>query len=183
MTDAHTTADARDQPADSPLDPVARFDRGDVSTETVQVDVDGEHFERFDDIVGRVVVGVTNDDGDVLLLENTDPDDVRHDWVLPHGPVEDGDDWVETAVDWTDGLTGVTPELGDPVHVRRNDVTDGDHRTTVYHVLFPGRPLDAGSLDGDVRYDCDDAWRAEWRDSAPDGMDGVERDDVERFLG
>lgn len=180
MTDAHTTADARDQPSDTSFDPVALFDAGDVSTETVEVEVDAEHFERFDGIVGRVVVGVTNADGEVLLLENTDPD-VCHDWVLPHGPVED-EDWIESAVDWTDGLTGVTPELGDAVHVRRNDVTDGDRRTTVYHVLLPGRPLDDGTVEGDVRYDCDDAWRAEWRDSAPDELDGIERDDVERFL-
>ena len=168
-------------------DPEALFERDDVTTEIVEVEADAEAFERHRDWNGLAIAGITNDDGEVLLVKNTDPD-VCHDWVLPHGAVREADvDWAETAADWVDGLTGVSATIEDVVHVRRNDIThdpaEGEtQETTSYHVVFSGRPHAGESIQADVRYDCDDVWLADWHESIPDSARETESQDIALFV-
>lgn len=170
-------------------DPSRLVDHEDVTTEVVDVHVDDEDaFERHREWRGIAIAGITRDDGAVLLVKNTDPD-VCHDWVLPHGVVQDADaEWAETATDWVDGLTGLAVDLEEVVHVRRNDVTydpeDGDtRRTTTYHVIFTGRPRAGETIHKDVRYDCNDVWTADWHDAVPESARETEASDIERILG
>lgn len=168
-------------------DPAALFERDDVTTEVVEIEADVEHFERYQDWRGMAIAGITNEDGEVLLVKNTDPD-VCHDWVLPHGVVrEDDAEWAETAADWVDGLTGVTVDIEGVVHVRRNDISYGTEdgetlETTTYHVVYSGRPHADEEIQEDVRYDCDDVWTADWHDSVPDSARETESHDIARFV-
>lgn len=171
-------------------DPAAFFERDDVTTDVVEIETDAEHFERYQDWEGMAIAGITNDDGDVLLVKNTDPE-VCHDWVLPHGAVQDEDaDWAETAADWVDGLTGISVTIDDVVHVRRNDITldiddeDGEktRETTAYHVVFSGHPHDGEEIQDDVEYDCDDVWTAGWHDAVPESARETESGDIARFV-
>lgn len=173
-------------------DPAALFERDDVTTEVVDIEADAEHFNRYQDWKGMAIAGITNDDGEILLVKNTDPD-VCHDWVLPHGVVRGADvDWADTAADWVDGLTGVSATIDDVVHVRRNNITldvdDEDageaetRETTTYHVIFSGQPHDRESIEPDARYDCDDVWTAGWHDTVPDSARETESADIARFV-
>lgn len=168
-------------------DPGALFERDDVTTEIVEIEPDADHFERYQNWKGMAIAGITNDDGEVLLVKNTDPD-VCHDWVLPHGAVREDDvDWAETAADWVDGLTGVGATIEDVVHVRRNDITlESDdeevQETTTYHVIFSGHPHDCESIRDDVQYDCDDDWTAGWHETVPDSARETESQDIARFV-
>lgn len=168
-------------------DSVALFQRDDVTTEVVEVEADAENFERHQDWRGMAIAGITNENGEVLLVKNTDPD-VCHDWVLPHGVVrEDDAEWAETAADWVDGLTGSTADVEDVVHVRRNDIShetdDGETReTTTYQVIYSGSPNADEEIQEDVRYDCDDVWTADWHDSVPDSARETESQDIALFV-
>lgn len=191
MSDATPTADATDTTPLATLaetgNPALLIDHEDVTTEVVEIETDAAHFERYQNWYGMAIAGITNDDGDVLLVKNTDPD-VCHDWVLPHGAVRaEDDDWAETTVDWVEGLTGVSATIEEVVHVRRNDVaheTDQGNRleTTTYHVIFSGRPRAGESIQHDVRYDYDDDWIAEWHATVRESVRETERGDVELFV-
>jgi|GEM_PF-903775 len=189
MTDSSTaiddTAELRTVLANTD-DPAERFDRDDITTERVELEVDESSFEHLQSTRGLAIAGVTNDAGDVLLVKHTDPENT-HDWVLPHGPVEDGDDWADVAADWVDGLTGISVDIEDIVHVRQNKITheseNGENRkTTTYHVVFSGRPEGETEIRKDVRYDCDDEWVADWHGSIPDSVRDTEGQDIARFL-
>lgn len=188
MTDASTPADAQPTtPIDilaETTDPSRLLDHPEVSSETATIETDQEHVDHAQSVRGMAIAGVTRDGGDVLLVKHTDPE-YTHDWVLPHGAVDDDAGWAETAVDWVDGLTGIDAELDAVVHVRRNDLTlpeEDEITATTYHVVFGAHPVGDTTPADDVRYDCDDEWVAGWYDSIPDSARETESQDIALFL-
>lgn len=178
-----TDTDALTRLADT-NDPATLFDHPDVSTEVVTMETSEEHIDHAQSVRGMAIAGITRDDGDVLLVKHTDPENT-HDWVLTHGPVEDDAGWAETAIDWVDGLTGIDAELDEVVHVRRNDLTRPDEDevvATTHHVVFAGHPIGDTTPADDVRYDCDDDWDAGWYDTIPESARETESQDIALFL-
>jgi ADP-ribose pyrophosphatase YjhB (NUDIX family) len=135
-------------------------------------------------IDGRAVVGVTNDDGEVLLAVHEESSIA----MLPHGPVEPGDDWATVGRRAVEEMTGVTVELVGPELVRNFDhfVEGNDERhTTSYNVVFRASPAGDETSTGDPGVVGNDDWDAGWFDEFPgDLMDvgGPVEDDVRLFL-
>lgn len=181
-SDAHDT-DALTRLADT-NDPATLFDHSDVSSEVVPMETSQKHIDHAQSVRGMAIAGITRDDGDVLLVKHTDPENT-HDWVLPHGPVDRNADWAETALDWVNGLTGIDAELDEIVHVRRNDLTRPDEDevvATTRHIVFAGHPIGDTTPADDVRYDCDDDWVAGWYDAIPESARDTESQDIALFL-
>lgn len=151
------------------------------------------------DTDGRVIVGVTNDAGEVLLLVN----DERSHAILPNCHVEAGD-WADVARRTVEESTGVAIDLEGPAVVRAVDHRiegedeneadgvherdeengrKGAHDDRTFHVVFHGTPTEAAN---DTEPGCDDPdWRTGWYDEIPyeiDSEHGDVLDDIERFL-
>lgn len=112
MTADTPSRQAEQQPTDrSVRDPDVLRDRDDVVVEESTRPIADEKFEalreRYDVIAGVVQIGLTNDDA-VLLWgdEGVAP---------PGGSVQDGEDWVATARDTMESLTGQRVEVEDPL--------------------------------------------------------------------
>ncbi|WP_158055293.1 hypothetical protein [Halorussus halophilus] len=167
MTDT-STRNADDEPTHDPLfDPETLRGREDVEfTEATRVHDDEDHCSV--DIEGKAVVGVTDDEGKLLLIV----DDEREFATPPGGNVESGDDWAAVGKERTEHLFELPIELDGPRRVRKVEhVTEGDNdpHATSYEVVFEASPVanPDGATDG-----CD--WRAEWVESFPEvaGNDG-----------
>lgn len=138
-----------------------------------------------DGIDGNAVVGVRNDDGELLVLENPDLSVA----LLPHATVEDGD-WADMARRGVEGQTGIGAELEGIEAVRAvNHVleeADEPHYRT-HRVVFRASPTG-----GEIR-ECkrsagagSDGWRAGWVNDLPEGIsshEGGPRADLELFTG
>lgn len=127
----------------------------------------------------HAVVGITNDEDDVLLMN-----DGSHGWTLLAFPVEHGDDWTAVARQQTERLLGVTVVLEQVELVRRIDfrlTSDGEQRTTMYNVVF------RGSVDGDRTIEesdstNDDGLLLRWFEGIPDKQEGEVADDIRIFV-
>jgi hypothetical protein len=80
--------------------------------------IDQEEFEvpDLENWDSHVVVGVTNDEGEVLLLN-----DGSHGWTLTAFPVESGEDWVAVGRRGVENLADGTVKIDGPERVRRID--------------------------------------------------------------
>lgn len=167
---------------------------------TEETDVlDRETFEtvREDSEVGdgAAIVGVTNDDGEVLLK------DTCTGWLPPGGNVESGEDWAAVAREQAESWTGAPVELDGVERVRRIDRrlegADPDETPDLpFHVVYfraslatvsptVGETVAGDSDDGTDRSDeskDDDAPEVEWFDGVPEGVDSSHEDDVRVFL-
>lgn len=155
---------------------------GDIPIEATEyVHETGDYCARDTD--GRVVVGVTNDAGEVLLLVTADGDHA----ILPNCHVEDGD-WEGVARRTVEESTGVDIDLDGPELVRAVDhclADEEDVRERTHHVVFGASPLGDGTDASEPS--CDDPeWTAGWYDEVPvtfDDADGDVLADIQRFLG
>lgn len=140
------------------------------------------------DVDGRAVVGVTNEDGELLLLVNRELGVA----VLPHGTVAADStasgDWATVARRDAEGQTGISIELDGIDAVRAVDhVVDGeDPHARTHRVVFRASPVD-GEIQAckrDAAAGSDD-WTAGWYDECPEGVaapDGGPGDDLALFL-
>lgn len=159
-------------------DPESLRDREDVEfREETRVHDDEDHCAVG--IEGRAVVGVTDDDGEVLVIVHEEMDHA----MLPNGKVESGDDWAAVGRDRVEHLTDLPVDLDGPVRVRKAEhVVEGDEEphTTSYQVVFAASP----AADADrVSDGCD--WHAGWFDELPEVVADVERpsvDDIRLFV-
>lgn len=130
-----------DVETESEFDPATIAERPGIEyiERTIRHD-DTDHCEA--DVAGRVIVGVTDEDGRTLLLVDREQPGV----FLPHATVDAGEDWTQAAARAVEELTGIATTIDGPVRVRRvehmTDSTDERHNVS-YHVVFGGRPRDA----------------------------------------
>lgn len=155
MTDAFT-----DIETDRAFDPEAAADRRSIDYDArTYVHESTDHCEA--DGKGRVVVGVTNDEGEALLLVDQD----RSIAMLPNATIDSGDDWLPAARRAVAEATGLDVTIGDPIRVRRIEHTteesDTPHNVTG-HVVFGASPTDDNLMTPD-----DAPFEVGWYDSLP----------------
>jgi hypothetical protein len=156
--------------------------RDDVDSADDATDVPSEDFgelrEELAPTDGWAVVGLTNDDGALLLM-----DDGRHGWTLPAIPVRDGD-WADRAREVAESLTGRPTDLIGVERVRRLDYReeDGDGHLTVHHVVLRAASTSGEPVADEPTVGCDGSAEVEWFDALPDDLEGVPADDARLFL-
>lgn len=108
---SHATPTSRMTPPDTPVDPITDpeqlRDRPDVPAHEETDVLDTETFERVADLGDLTPTGVTNDEGDVLLLRVEDDCTLK----IPCSAPEPGQDYADSAREWVEGLTGLDVEL------------------------------------------------------------------------
>lgn len=112
--------------------------------------------------------GTENGAGETLVLA----DDETGIALLPHGTVENGEDWCDAATEAVAALTGITVELEEAVAVREVDhVVGGDVEATTHRLVFTGRP--AGGAIQECKRSAEagrDGWLAAWYETLPEGV-------------
>jgi len=109
---------------------------------------------------GRTVFGVTNDDGELLVLEHVDDDVV----LLPNGLVEGGGGHLAAGLEFMEVALGLEVEIDSVERVRVVDHEVGGERVDrTAHVVVGGSVV-GGDLDVH-----DDNWSGAWASEVPDG--------------
>lgn len=134
----------------------------------------------------HVAVGITDDDG-AVLLEN----DGAHGWTLPAFVVDAGEDWAETARHGIDRLTDGPVELAAPELVRRVEFrpdgqeragADPESRFRMYNVVVRAAAVDQESIAIDRSTERGSERNLEWFAEVPDEQEGAVADDIRLFL-
>lgn len=129
---------------------------------------------------GRTIVGVTDEEGRVLLLVNPGENHA----ILPNETVAPGESWATVGRNRVEELAGIDVALDSVERVRRVEhVVEGESTArTTHHVVFGATVASAEmSLDGL----CDDDWTVGWHDDLPVETDEDEAgvlDDIRLFL-
>jgi ADP-ribose pyrophosphatase YjhB (NUDIX family) len=182
MTNEPTDTDATT--AEPFTDPESLRDREDVPFRAETKILDRETFETVseqsetDD--GAAIVGITNDDGEVLLK------DTCTGWLAPGGNVAPGDDWAAVARREVEAWTGVAVDIDGVERVRRIDHrVEGDEPPDrlddPFYLVFFRASLAPGEA-APVDSDDEDAPEVEWFDEVPEGVDPNHEDDVGVFF-
>jgi hypothetical protein len=167
--------------SDGSIDPAQLFDDGEVDTERRTYEhEDSDHCETG--ALGRSIVGVTDDDGRLLLV--VDPDE--RNLVLPNATIQPGDDWAAAGRERVEAVAGIDVTLDGLVLFRRVEhATEGSETartSTTHHVLF------AASADSNAEFDgrCEDNdWELGWYDEVPFEFDDAGTgalEDIRLFL-
>ena len=178
-------ADTDDAPTvQSITDPESLRDREDVAFSREAEYPDRETYESLREQSetgdGAALVGVTNDDGKVLLK------DTCTGWLAPGGNVAPGEDWAAVARREAESWTDVAVELDSVERVRRIDhrLEEGEPSDVLddpfYVVFFRASP--ATGETAPVDSDDEDAPDVEWFDEVPEGVDPNHEDDVGAFF-
>lgn len=194
MTNEITRDGSTDVQTESFSDPESLREREDVPFVEETSVHDEDHCSVGID--GRTVVGVTTDDGAVLLAVHEESSIA----MLPHGPVESGDDWATVGRRAVEEMTGVAVELDGPELVRDFDhfvesearcASDNraakprdERHTTSYNVVFRASPV-GDEISTDPGVAGNDDWDAGWFDEFPGNLSdvgGPVEDDVRLFL-
>lgn len=162
-----------------------RVDNGRVDTKRLTLThEDDEQYEDHceTDAAGRVIVGVTDADGRLLLQVNLDAGYA----ILPNDTVASDEDWATVGRECVEGSTSIDVTLDSVERVRRVEhvvVDEEMPRSITYQVVFGASVSAAGTVPDGL---CEDnPWEFGWYDAIPvDGDDhgaGV-LDDIRLFL-
>lgn len=180
MTDSPTpTTDS--ETIDELPDPEALRDRDDVDYREDTVVHDEAHLELNESIDGRAIVGLTDAEGRLLLRRAGCDDDL----VLPHPPVEPGEDFAAVARRGIDELAGIDVVVDGVERVRRVEFRlegDEQRRTTVHHVVLRASPR-ADATGAEAALDVTGTPDVDWFDEAPESVpEGEPGADLRLFL-
>lgn len=131
-------------------------------------------------IESHAVVGITNTDGEVLLMNDGD-----HGWTLTAFPVEDGDEWTAVARLGTERVTGQKLPLEDVLRVRRVEFRQegpAEARFTMENVVFRSSPVAGRPIAEAFEGPGEEAWDLEWFDTVPEGVDSGLAEDIRLFV-
>ena len=167
---------------ESLTDPESLIDRDGVDFREEASVEHQHHFELYEPIEGMVVVGVTDDEGQVLLMVHSEEPGV----VLPYAPVESGEDWVAVARRKIEEAGGFDVEIDGVERVRRKYFSpegDDERRTMGYDVVVRASPSTDETFGESTNVDEEGDWSLEWFDEIPeDAAGGVVLDDIQLFL-
>ena len=164
---------------DAITDPASLRGRDDVEFLAPEPTESADHFDAYADAAGRAIVGVTDDDGRLLVMEHPELPVPGLNTTV----VESGADFVATAREGVALGTGLDVAVEDVLRVRHQRPRHPDDRETeAYEVVFAATPTGDGEIDPDAGHD----WTATWRDPAavdlPDEEDNEVLSDLRLFL-
>lgn len=172
-----------ESPVESLPDPELLLDREDVEFREETKVVEPERFETFrertETIDGVTVVGVTNDDGAVLLTGHEDDG-----WRPTGGGVEPGEDWAAAGRRTAEAEAGVPIVLDRPEVLKRYTyrLEGGDDREVdEYFVFFRGSLADESATDLSDLDSQEDA-TVGWFDEVPENAYPGEEEAIRVFL-
>lgn len=169
------SAESDDEPL---LDPESLRDREDVEFLDKPSVEHQDHFEVYEPVEGMVIVGVTDDDGAVLVAY----DESVPVWLLPHATVERDEDWAAVARREIESQTGVEIEIDGIELVRRKRYrSEDDRQTTGYDVVFRASPAADETPSENVDVVGEHDWDFGWFEEVPEG-DNEAGSDVEDDL-
>ncbi|MFT4885117.1 MAG: hypothetical protein ACI8U4_002637 [Natronomonas sp.] len=162
-------------------DPEQLRDREDVPFDEETHVLGREKFEATrENVDSHVVVGVTNGEGEVLLV-----DDGSHGWTLAAFPADPGEDWTATARSGAEELTGVSISLEEPVRARRVDFRledDEERQLSMYNVVFRASPVDRRPVASAETLEDTEISDIGWFAEVPDEQAGEVAEDIRLFL-
>lgn len=155
--------------AESITDPESLRGRDDVAIHEDAERVDGETFDLVADLDNMAVVGVTNDDGEVLLMRVTEDCELK----VPTASVAPGEDYAEAARQWVRAQTGFAIELDALEAAWHYEARHEDEERVAsrYFVVFSASPATDGTDIDDPAIDGledGDAEAIEWFAELPD---------------
>lgn len=163
-------------------DPDSLRDHPDVdfidATETLPAMDFEETRERIE---SHAVVGITNTDGEVLLMNDGD-----HGWTLTAFPVEEDDEWTAVARLGSERVTGLEVAIAGVERVRQVAfVAEGtsEQRFRMETVIFRAAPVEGRPVADEFGNGEPAMWNLRWVDSIPDGVEGGLAADIQLFLG
>ena len=163
-------------------DPESLVDRDDVDFREEASVEHQHHFELYEPIEGIIVVGVTDDEGRVLLMVHSEDPGV----VLPYAPVESGEDWVAVARRKIEEAAGVDVDIDGVERVRRKYFSpegDDERQTMGYDVVVCARPSTGETFGESTSVGEEGDWSLKWVDEIPeDAAGGAVLDDIRLFL-
>ncbi|WP_256684872.1 hypothetical protein [Halococcus qingdaonensis] len=164
---------------DELTDPGTLRERDDIEFCEMAPETHQSHFELYESIAGLAIVGVTDADGRLLLLEHEDAPYP----TLPYGRVAPADRWVATTRATVADSTGVAVTVDDMRRVRHHTYrSEADEETTGYDVVVAASP----EGDGDIPAEAGQEWVPTWRDTAtidlPDEPDNDVLNDIRLFV-
>lgn len=179
MSDLHTPA--ADSRSDQ-LEPTTLAERDDVEyAERTVTHETTDHCEA--DADGRVVVGVSGPDGDLLVLEDGETGLA----ALPNGTVDAKEDWHAVAREVAAEFANQPVTLDEPVRVRRVEHVledDPEPHSVTHQVVFPAS-VEGADDPPEPSVDDHEPWIAGWRHDLPDAVEGESSNpvaDIEIFL-
>lgn len=190
MTDQPTLDRESDSNDDELTDPETLRNRDDVEYRERTVVQDEEHLELNEPIDGRIIVGLTDDDGR-LLLSSPGCGDA---WLLPYAPVQPNEDYAAVARRDLAERAGIDVVVAGVERVLRKEYRIEDdevRRTTVHHVVVSASPADGDAIPhnpgpnetDNPGPDEADATDLRWFDDEPPVLpEGEPLDDLELFL-
>ncbi|QLD85397.1 hypothetical protein HWV23_06530 [Natronomonas halophila] len=162
-------------------DPEQLRDRADVSFHEETHVVDREEFDATrENVDSHIVVGVTNDSGEVLLVN-----DGSHGWTLAAFPLESAEDAAVTARQALENLTGISISLDCPERVRHIEFrSDGDdaRQFSMYNVILRASPVDGRPVASEPTLGHTEVQDIGWFAEVPEGTSDELGDDIRLFL-
>lgn len=163
-------------------DPSRLREESSVDFRSVRTTDGTDAFEYYSDTAGLVALGITNDDGAVLLMDSA------HGWRLPYGGVDSTVDWLDRVAEIGRTLTGVDVTAGAVLRVTEIThelATDQDQTTTSFDAVVGTEPVDGEPIADDPTFDEWEDLELGWFDEVPDDAyhdHGDAVDDIELFL-
>lgn len=159
------------------VDPARLVADPSVPSSTTSAQIDVEDVAEYRAMDSHVAVGVTNENGEVLLA-----DDGSHGFGLPARPVDGDVNWNDSATELVEDLFGTSAVTLAVRSVRRHEfrVAETDERLVVESVVY------GAEIPNDELADPDPAEsRFEsmgWYSSVPSAQEGAMAEDVRRFV-
>ena len=157
-------------------------DRDDVEFVTDAHDLEPEKYEdareRIDSLDSHVAVGVNDESGDVLMV-----DDGHHGWTLPAFAFEAGDDWEVTGQSGVENILGVAVHVEHTERVRRVEfIVDDDPKVTIYNVVLRADTVSSGDIPEGLAESVENLEAVGWFGEIPADASESVADDARLFL-
>ena len=144
--------------------------------------LDQEEFEAaYENLDSHVAVGVTNDEGEAMLMN-----DGSHGWTLTAFAVEPGNDWTDIGQRGVEKLTGETVELACPELVRHIELSpEGkeNRQKSIYNVVVRAVPVEGRPVADEQTLKEEDIQDIGWFNEVPPEREGDVADDIQLFVG
>ncbi|WP_254547193.1 hypothetical protein [Halomarina pelagica] len=144
--------------------------------------IDKKEFEAArENLDSHVAVGVTNDEGEVLLMN-----DGSHGWTLTAFTVEPDENWTDIGQRGVEKVTGATVQLARPERVRHIELSpegEENRQNSIYNVVVRAVPVEGRPVADEQTLKEEDIQDIGWFNEVPPEQEGDVADDIRLFVG